>query len=192
VIEVDVTAGAAGVGDTGTAPASRVSRDLRIVPMLRHHLREVRRIDELVYPKPWSLSLFRQELSMTDTRVYVVAQVGDVQVGHAGMMLVVGEGHITTVAVDPQWQGCGIASRLLAAQHRTAIARGVTAMTLEVRVSNRRAIGLYRRFGYAPAGVRRNYYSEEGEDALVMWAQDVHQPAHAARLAGIERELRGG
>jgi ribosomal-protein-alanine N-acetyltransferase len=166
--------------------------DVRIVPMQRHHLREVRRIDELVYPKPWSLSLFRQELAMTDTRVYVVAKIGDVQVGHAGMMLVVGEGHITTVAVDPEWQGRGIASRLLVAQHRTAIQRGATAMTLEVRVSNRRAIDLYRRFGYAPAGVRRNYYSEEGEDALVMWAHDVHQPAHHERLAGIERELSGG
>jgi ribosomal-protein-alanine N-acetyltransferase len=61
-----------------------------------------------------------------------------------------------------------------------------------VRVSNRRAIDLYRRFGYAPAGVRRNYYSEEGEDALVMWAHDVNQPAHDERLAGIERELSGG
>lgn len=169
-----------------------VDLDVRIVPMQREHLREVRRIDELVYPKPWSLSLFRQELAMTDTRVYIVAQIGDVQVGHAGMMTVVGEGHITTVAVDPAWQGRGIASRLLIAQHRTAIQRGIIAMTLEVRVSNRRAIDLYRRFGYAPAGIRRNYYSEEGEDALVMWAHDVDQPAHAERLAGIERDLSRG
>ena len=62
-------------------------------------------------------------------------------------------------------------------------------MTLEVRVGNNPAIELYRRFGYAPAGIRRNYYSEEGEDALIMWAHDVDQPAHADRLLGIERSL---
>jgi len=165
--------------------------DVRIVPMQREHLGDVHRIDEQVYPKPWSLSLFRQELALTESRVYVVAQVDGQLVGHAGMMLAAGEGHITTVAVDPSWQGRGVASRLLLELHRRAIERGVTAMTLEVRVSNQRAIDLYRRFGYAPAGIRRNYYSEEGEDALIMWAHDVHQPAHAERLAAIERELDG-
>jgi ribosomal-protein-alanine N-acetyltransferase len=162
---------------------------LHIEPMQRTHLREVHRIDSLVYRKPWSLSLFRQELAMTDTRVYLVASLGEQQVGHAGMMLVAGEAHVTTVVVDPSWQGRGVASRLLLSLHRAAIERGVGAMTLEVRVSNDRAIALYRRFGYAPAGIRRNYYSEENEDALVMWAHDVDQPAHAERLVGIERAL---
>jgi ribosomal-protein-alanine N-acetyltransferase len=166
--------------------------EVRIVSMERSHLREVHRIDALVYPRPWSLSLFRQELAMTDTRVYRVANVGAHQAGHAGMMLVAGDGHITTVAVDPTWQGCGVATRLLIDLHRTAVERGITAMTLEVRVHNKRAIDVYRRFGYAPAGIRKNYYSEEGEDGLVMWAHDVNQPAHAERLAGIEREVTTG
>jgi ribosomal-protein-alanine N-acetyltransferase len=166
-----------------------LTRQVRIVPMEREHLREVHRVDSLVYPKPWSLSLFRQELAMRDTRVYLVAFVGEVQVGHAGMMLIAGEGHVTTVAVDPQWQGRGVASRLLLALHRAAVQHGIDAMTLEVRVGNKRAIDVYRRFGYAPAGIRRNYYSEEGEDALVMWVHEVQQPAHAERLLGIEREL---
>jgi ribosomal-protein-alanine N-acetyltransferase len=167
-----------------------LTREVRVVPMEREHLREVHRVDTLVYPKPWSLSLFRQELAMRDSRVYLVAFVGEDQAGHAGMMLVAGEGHVTTVAVDPRWQGRGVASRLLLALHRAAVRRGVDAMTLEVRVGNTRAIDLYRRFGYAPAGIRRNYYSEEGEDGLVMWAHDVQQPAHAERLLGIERALR--
>ena len=129
---------------------------------------------------------------MPDTRVYVVAEVGEQQVGHAGMMLVAGEAHITTVAVDPAWQGCGVASHLLLSLHRDAIARGITAMTLEVRVSNQRAIRLYRRFGYAPSGVRKNYYSDEGEDGLVMWVHDVHLEAHGARLAAIDEALGAG
>jgi ribosomal-protein-alanine N-acetyltransferase len=73
--------------------------------------------------------------------------------------------------------------------HRVAIERRIGAMTLEVRVTNERAIEVYRRFGYAPAGIRRNYYSEENEDALVMWVHDIDQPAHAERLAGIERTM---
>jgi ribosomal-protein-alanine N-acetyltransferase len=163
--------------------------ELRIVPMEREHLRDVQRIDQRVYPAPWSLAVFRQELALTESRVYVVAQVGDEQVGHAGMMLVAGEAHITTVAVDPVWQAHGIASRMLLWLHREAIQRGITAMTLEVRVSNERAIALYRRFGYAPAGVRKNYYSYEREDGLIMWAHDVHLADHVARLDAIEAEL---
>ncbi|HEV8299056.1 MAG TPA: ribosomal protein S18-alanine N-acetyltransferase [Acidimicrobiales bacterium] len=164
-------------------------RDLHIVPMEQLHLRDVHRIDKQVYSRPWSLAVFRQELAMSDSRVYYVARTGDEQVGHAGMMLVNGEAHVTTVAVDPAWQGRGVASRLLLALHRTAVDQGVQAMTLEVRVGNDRAIELYRRFGYAPSGVRKNYYSDEGEDGLIMWAHDVHLPPHVRRLADIERTL---
>jgi ribosomal-protein-alanine N-acetyltransferase len=162
---------------------------VRIVPMDGAHLRAVHRIDTLVYARPWSLSVFRQELALRDSRAYLVAEVGEEQVGHAGMMLVAGEAHVTTIAVDPAWQGRGVASRLLLRLHRLAAERCTTAMTLEVRVGNERAIRLYRRFGYAPAGIRKNYYSDEGEDGLVMWVHDVHLPEHAARLAAIERGL---
>jgi [ribosomal protein S18]-alanine N-acetyltransferase len=164
-------------------------QDLDIVPMQHGHLRDVHQIDERVYPRPWSLAVLRQELSMPDSRLYFVARRKQTVAGHAGMMLVAGEGHVTTVAVDPAWQGQGVGSRLMLALHRSAIARGVTAMTLEVRVGNDAALALYRRFGYAPAGVRKNYYSDEGQDGLIMWAHDVHLPDHAARLAGIEQGL---
>jgi ribosomal-protein-alanine N-acetyltransferase len=169
------------------------ARALDIVQLQTLHLRDVQRIDQQVYTRPWSLAVFRQELAMPESRVYLVARrhdgAGEIVAGHAGMMLVAGEAHITTVAVDPAWQGQGVASRLLLALHHTAIARGVTAMTLEVRVGNDRAIELYRRFGYAPAGVRKNYYSDEGEDGLIMWAHDVHLRAHGERLAAIDRRL---
>ena len=68
---------------------------------------------------------------------------------------------------------------------REAIARGVTSMTLEVRMSNTAAQEMYRRFGFVPGGVRRNYYSEVGEDALIMWAHDLDTPDHSARLDRI-------
>ena len=72
---------------------------------------------------------------------------------------------------------------------RQAIERGATALTLEVRAGNTAAQSLYRRFGFAPAGVRREYYKDSGEDALVMWAYDVDAPAYAERLAAIEAPL---
>ena len=160
-----------------------------IAPMQRWHLRDVHAIDEKVYPRPWSVALWRQEIAMLDTRHYIVAESAGRVVGHAGIMYVLKEGHVTTVAVDPQWQGRKIATRLMTALCQHARARPATALTLEVRVGNERAIALYRRFGFAPAGVRKNYYSEINEDALVMWAHDIDQPAYLARLRSIDDEI---
>jgi ribosomal-protein-alanine N-acetyltransferase len=160
-----------------------------IAPMQRWHLRDVHTIDEKVYPRPWSLALWRQEIAMRDSRHYIVAESGGLVVGHAGIMYVLNDGHVTTVAVDPQWQGRKIATRLVSTLCLHARARKATALTLEVRVGNERAITLYRRFGFAPAGVRKNYYAETNEDALVMWAHDIDQPAYLARLQAIDDDI---
>jgi ribosomal-protein-alanine N-acetyltransferase len=160
-----------------------------IAPMRHWHLRDVHSIDTKVYPRPWSLALWRQEIAMADTRHYIVAESAGGVVGHAGIMYVMNEGHVTTVAVDPLWQGRRIATRLMSALCHHALSRNTSALTLEVRVSNERAIALYRRFGFAPAGVRKNYYSEINEDALVMWAHDIAQPAFDARLRTIDDDI---
>ena len=162
-----------------------------ISPMRRRHLRTVLRIEADVYPRPWSLGLFMSELGLKSTRVYLVARVGAQVVGYAGLMLTGSDGHVTTVAVDPEWQRQGIATRLLLGLNDAAIARGCTGLTLEVRASNEGAKELYRRFGFAPAGVRKNYYTETNEDAIVMWAHDVDLPGHRARLDAIAAALPG-
>jgi ribosomal-protein-alanine N-acetyltransferase len=162
-----------------------------IVGMRRRHLRSVLRIESSVYPRPWSLGLFASELSMKGSRSYRVAKVGSSVVGYAGLMHVAGEGHVTTLAVDPSWHGCQIGTRLLLALAHTARGWGCTGLTLEVRMGNTPAQELYRRFGFAPAGVRRGYYAETGEDALVMWAHDVDAPAFAERLQEIEESIVG-
>ena len=84
------------------------SAPVRVGPMRRRHLRGVLRIEELVNPRPWSLSLFLSELRYTASRAYLVARVGTEIVGYAGLMLVAGDGHITNVGVDPDHrrQGC--------------------------------------------------------------------------------------
>lgn len=164
--------------------------NVQIMAMEYPHLGAVQRVDRLVYARPWSLAMFRQELDKRDSRHYVVAQVDDAHVGHAGLMVIADEGHVSTVAVDPAWQRRGVGALLMLDLHRYAIACDLRAMTLEVRVSNGPAIGLYRHFGYAPSGVRKNYYSDEGEDGLVMWAHDIQLPEHRARLDVIEAEVR--
>lgn len=164
---------------------------VHLTPMRRRHLRSVLRIEALVYPRPWSLGLFLSELGLRATRAYVVARVGPTVVGYAGLLLAAGDGHITTVAVDPVWHRHGIATRMLLALSRAAVDKGCTSLTLEVRVGNGGAQALYGRFGFAPAGIRKGYYQETDEDALVMWAHDVDVAAHAERLDGIEASLPG-
>jgi ribosomal-protein-alanine N-acetyltransferase len=165
--------------------------EVHVTPMRRRHLRSVLRIENQVYPRPWSLGLFMSELALRTSRIYVVARVGPTVVGYAGLMLTGGDGHVTTIAVDPQWHRAKIGTRLLLALARQGVARGVGALTLEVRMSNEGAQAMYRQFGFAPAGIRKNYYVETNEDALVMWAHDVGTEDYSARLDAIEARLPG-
>ncbi|MBW3669737.1 MAG: ribosomal protein S18-alanine N-acetyltransferase [Actinobacteria bacterium] len=162
-----------------------------LVPMRRRHLRSVLRIEAQVYPRPWSLSLFVSELALRATRAYYVARVDGLVVGYCGLMLAGEDAHVTTLAVDPGWHRRGIATRLLANAVRVAVARGARNLTLEVRVTNDPAQALYRRFGFHPAGVRKGYYVETNEDALVMWAENIDTEGYAARVARLEDEVRG-
>ncbi|HVA42036.1 MAG TPA: ribosomal protein S18-alanine N-acetyltransferase [Acidimicrobiales bacterium] len=162
---------------------------LALAPMRRRHLRAVMRIESEVYPRPWSVSLFMSELALRGTRAYHVVRTGTTVVGYSGLMLGVEEAHVTTIAVDPEWHRQGIGTLLMLNMARTALEREAKAITLEVRVGNTGAQALYQRFGFAPAGIRKNYYSETNEDALVMWASDIDTPAYAERLDAIQSEL---
>lgn len=165
--------------------------EVTISPMRRRHLRGVLRIEQQVYPRPWSLGLFMSELGFRGSRVYVVARVGGTVVGYGGLMLVTEDGHVTTLAVDPSWHRHKLGTRLLHALATAAIARGASNLTLEVRASNQGAQALYRAFGFAPAGIRKGYYVETNEDALIMWANDVNTASYARRLADLEESVPG-
>jgi [ribosomal protein S18]-alanine N-acetyltransferase len=176
-------------GDVRPAPSERVAGAVRVVPLRRRHLRSVVRIEEECYPRPWSATLFLSEIAQRSSRRYVVATIGPLLVGYCGLMVVGDDGHITTLTVDPVWHRRGVGTVLLLDQARVAPSLGVRHLTLEVRASNNGAQALYRRFGFAPVGVRRNYYAETGEDAIVMWARDVDTDAYAERLRAIQAEL---
>ncbi len=168
-----------------------VPLEVQIAPMRRRHLRAVLRIEAQAYPTPWTHALFVSELALRSTRVYVVARVGREVVGYAGLMMSLTDGHVTTIAVDPEWRREAIGTRLLLALAREAIARGATALTLEVRLSSRGPQNLYRRFGFAPVGVRKGYYADTGEDALIMWVHDAEGAEYAALLDRLERGIPG-
>ena len=165
--------------------------EVRLVAMRRRHLRSVLRIESKVYPVPWSMSLFLSELALRSTRAYYVAFIGRQVVGYAGLMMTLDDGHVTTIAVDPAWHRHKVGTRLLLALAHEARRRGATSLTLEVRLGNKPAQNLYRRFGFRPVGVRKNYYAETKEDALVMWAEDVGGDEYGQLLAGIESGVPG-
>jgi ribosomal-protein-alanine N-acetyltransferase len=142
-------------------------------------------IERQVYPRPWSPSLFIAEMSDPSNRSYIVARIGRDIVGYAGMICYGDEAHVTTIAVDPVHQRRKIGMRLLSELIETAIEMGARAVSLEVRVSNWGAQRLYTRFGFRPVGVRKGYYQETGEDALVMWADDVHTAEYERLLSSI-------
>jgi ribosomal-protein-alanine N-acetyltransferase len=182
---------ASRVTEVGRHDGEQQPLQVHIVPMRRRHLRAVLKIEAQVYPRPWSLALFVSELNLRNTRAYYVARVDGNVVGYAGLMLTGEDAHVTTIAVDPAWHRHKIGSRLLLVLAREAVERGARQLTLEVRVSNGGAQSMYRKFGFRPAGVRKNYYVETNEDALVMWADDIAGDAYRAVLAGIEATIPG-
>ena len=157
-------------------------------PMRRRHVGQILQIERASYPKPWTTTVFHDELDQVGTghRHYLVAKHGRTVVGYAGLMFVADEAHVTNVAVHPEHRREGIATQLLLELAAVAVRRGCVAWTLEVRASSIGAQALYRAFGFAPAGVRAKYY-EGTEDAIVMWCHDIQEPAYAERLAGLKR-----
>jgi ribosomal-protein-alanine N-acetyltransferase len=124
--------------------------------------------EELFAPDTWTAAMYRDELSRTDTRVYLVAEDGDELVGYGGLIAYDDEAHVSTIGVAPGRQGEGIGSLLLDALLAEADRRRSPVVILEVRADNELAQGLYRRRGFAEVGRRRGYYQPSGADAVVM------------------------
>ncbi len=148
-----------------------------LVELTESHLDGVAAIEAAVSPQPWSRALFAGELvpSSAPRHWLVAVTSADREViGFGGMLFVDGEAHLMNLAIAPEWQRRGIAGELLAALTADARARGIERFTLEVRASNRGAIALYEANGYVSAGRRPGYY-QDGEDAVIMWADDAEE-----------------
>lgn len=166
--------------------------DIELTKMRRRHLRKVLSIESRVYPRPWSMSLFLSELAQRSTRTYLVARYQGEVIGYAGMMFTGKEAHVTNIAVDPDFHTRKVGSRLLLTIITEAVARGAGTISLEVRVSNEAAQRMYRKFGFEAAGVRKGYYIETNEDALVMVVEDALSTEYRLLLGDIRAELDGG
>lgn len=118
---------------------------------------------------PWTRGMLEEELA-NEHALYLVAAVGEQVLGYAGAWLVFEEGHITNIAVDPDVRRKGIGRLLLTALLEGMQGGGVTSATLEVRRGNTAAITLYASFGFTAEGMRRGYYPDNQEDALIMWS----------------------
>ena len=147
----------------------------------------VHRIEQLSFTTPWPAHAFEQELRGNRLARYVVARAGDAVVGFAGVWLMVDDAHVTTFGVHPDWRRQGIGRQLLLNLVELSLALGARRMTLEVRVGNTAAQALYRAFGFEIAGRRPRYYSDDGEDALVMTTPDLDDPG-LRRIVADERE----
>jgi ribosomal-protein-alanine N-acetyltransferase len=158
---------------------------LRIENLKRRDLRLLLPIEAAVFPEPWSPAVFNSELALRRGRLYRAAWEGDAIAGYIGFMIVDDEAHITTVATAPIYQRAGVASALIIDGIRALLPMGVKHLSLEVAAKNQPAQTLYRRFGFAPIGVRKNYYPVTGEDALVMWAYDIDSDEYIQRLEDL-------
>lgn len=156
---------------------------LRISPMTLDDIPQVHEIERTSFPVPWPSYAFRQELQSNRMAHYLVARVADRIVAYGGVWLMVDEAHVTSFAVHPDHRREGVGGRLMVDLMALSVHLGARVATLEVRLSNEPARLLYGRFGFRPVGVRPRYYSDNGEDALIMTTEPLASPIMRRRLA---------
>jgi [ribosomal protein S18]-alanine N-acetyltransferase len=154
-----------------------ITEHVSISPMRSEDIERVLEIEQMSFPTPWPRDAYTHELHENRLACYLVAQVMHQIVGYAGMWVILDEAHVTTIAVEPVSRRRRIGERLLVALLEEAMKRGARWVTLEVRKSNEGAQALYRKYGFKDIGVRKGYYSDNREDAIVMWTGNVFDHA---------------
>ncbi|NHM33241.1 ribosomal protein S18-alanine N-acetyltransferase [Neobacillus terrae] len=137
--------------------------------MQEKDIEQVHRIEELSFSIPWSKEAFYNELFENKFAVYIVLEMDGKIVGYCGVWIVIDEAHVTNVAILPEYRGMKLGEALMMCLMNVAREKGAKTMTLEARVSNHIALSLYRKMGFQDGGIRKNYYTDNQEDALVMW-----------------------
>jgi ribosomal-protein-alanine N-acetyltransferase len=158
-------------------------------PMTVQDIPRVLEIERASFRTPWPTDAYAHELKENRLAAYLVARAEDRIVGYAGMWVILDEAHITTIAVDPAFRGQHIGERLLIGLIEAALERGARWMTLEVRKSNHTAQNLYRKYGFREIGTRKGYYSDNREDAIVMWTGNLRERDFQERLRALRREI---
>lgn len=146
-------------------------------------------IERQSFRTPWPAEAYTHELIENRLAAYFVARTDERVVGYSGMWIILDEAHITTIAVDPDYRGLHIGERLLMKLIDAGVARGARWMTLEVRRSNLAAQTLYKKYGFREIGTRKAYYSDNREDAIVMWTGNLLEERFRQRLTELRTAL---
>lgn len=133
---------------------------------------DIYEIEKLCFPDPWSRDALVYEMTENPRAFYVVAELEEKVVGYAGLWWIGDEGHITNVAVKPGYRHRHIGQGIISVMVDFTTKEGMMHHTLEVRKSNEAAINLYKKFGFEVEGVRKEYYANNKEDAVIMWRHE--------------------
>ena len=136
-----------------------------------HDVAEVLKIEHASFTLPWTEDAFKNEFTQNKFAVYMGLEDEGTLIGYCGVWIIVDEAHITNIALLPKYRGKKLGEALLTMVMETAREKGAKTMTLEVRVTNHIAQSLYRKLGFQNGGIRKNYYTDNQEDALVMWVK---------------------
>ena len=128
-------------------------------------------LEQVCFSDPWSYESLEHDILKNKLSFYLVAEVEGVVCGYVGIWNIVDEGHITNVAVSPDYRRKHIASNMLDVLIASCQEAGVERFTLEVRAGNEPAKALYAGKGFKEIGVRKGYYQDNGEDAIIMWRE---------------------
>lgn len=146
-----------------------MSESVKFRKMTIHDVTEVYEIEKQSFTLAWTKEAFEQEMLKNEFAYYVLAETQEGVVGYCGMWLVMDEAHITNIAISPKERGKKFGEALMKEAIETAKAQGAKLMTLEARVSNIAALNLYKKLGFKNGGIRKGYYTDNQEDAIVMW-----------------------
>lgn len=137
------------------------------------HIDDVVIIENLSFKTPWTKDAFMSEITRNKCAKYKVLIKDNRVVAYGGMWVILDEAHITNIAVHPEYRGMGLGNTIMSELISLAVNNGVSAMTLEVRINNTAAINLYKKYGFIEEAVRKNYYQDTGEDAIIMWKYNM-------------------
>ena len=176
------------------APSAGRPGRLSIEPMTMDDLKAVLRIEALSFATAWPQNAFTSEIRDNKLAHYFVGRAGDGAapgriVAYGGIWVILEDSHITTIAVHPDTRGRRYGEQMLQRLLREAVARGASWITLEVRESNEPAQSLYRKYGFTVVSTRRAYYSDNDENALVMWAGNLRGELYRNRLDALAQHL---
>ena len=147
--------------------------DFYMADMDLSHVDDVVLIERLSFTTPWTKEAFISELTRNKCARYRIILKDGRVIAYGGMWIMLDEAHVTNIAVHPEFRGIGLGSMLMEDMISVARESGVHAMTLEVRVNNTHAISLYKKYGFAEIAIRKGYYQDTGEDAIIMWKYNL-------------------